>query len=314
MLAEQTPDPNHCWVRFAPRSWPGADELWLDLFSRGLGRRGRAGVNLDSDLVSGSHDDVVYLPPVDESHEDSLRRAIEALVAADIPLLVQVLPRNQPVSPGSEYVFDLLQAIATLKLEDLRELPQGSSAVWPLVGGYTDDPALWNEVLASLAEGGVSRVQGVSADLSPADRRRIVEVAGERGFDKLFHGPPPAERDFAVVVNRFGMEPFLSRPLPQGPTRLRGNRRLAEELSLIGELWLRLGRSESRGQAFYRAARLIDREAHDLTALAREGNLGVVTWLDAGSRQLVDEIVATGSASLLTELRNEYLESPSGRA
>ena len=90
-------------------------------------------------------------------------------------------------------------------------------------------------------------------------------------------------------------------------------RLLAEELALIGELWFRLGRSESRGQGFYRAARWVDREAHDLTALAREGNLGVVSWLDIESRDLIQEIVANGSASLLAELREEYLgPSPVG--
>ena len=309
MLAEQTSDPNHCWVRFSPRSWPGADQLWLDLFTRGLGRPDRGGVDQNVDLISESRDDVVYLPPVDETHEEGRRRAIEVMEESDSPLLVQILPGNLPLSSESLYVFDLLQVIATRQLEELPELPAGSSLLWPLVGGYTDDPGLWNEVLPGLEEGGVSRVQGLAADLSPADRRRIVEVAGDQGFDRLFHGQPPSEREFASAVHRFGMEPFLSRPLPKSPARLRGNRRLAEDLALIGELWLRLGRSESRGQGFYRAARWIDREAHDLMALAREGNLGVVTWLDAESRELVQEIVASGSASLLAELRDEYLGS-----
>ncbi len=31
MLLEQSPDPNHCWVRFRPRTWLGARDLWLDL-------------------------------------------------------------------------------------------------------------------------------------------------------------------------------------------------------------------------------------------------------------------------------------------
>ena len=222
-------------------------------------------------------------------------------------MLVQVLPGTLQARSGPAYVYDLMQVIATRQLEELTRLPAGSSILWPLVGGYTDDPALWQEILPGLAECGVSRVQGLAADLPPADRRRIVEIAGEQGFDRLFHGRPPSEREFASAVTRFGMEPFLARPLPKAPARLRGNRRLAEELALIGELWLRLGRSESRGQGFYRAARWIDREAHDLTALAREGNLGVVSWLDIDSRELVQEIVANGSTSLLAELREEYL-------
>lgn len=311
-MPERTPDPNHGWVRFAPRAWPGAAGLWLDLFTRNLGRPGDSGSNLDAELLAEPRDDVVYLPPVDEALEESRQQVIRTLEIADTPLIVQGLPSRVPTNPGPKYVYDLLQATATRSFEALQNLPPGSSAVWPLITGYTDDLALWNEVLAGLAESGISRVQGICADLAPADRRRIVEVAGEQGFDKLFHGSPPSEREFAAMVHRFGLEPFLGRPLPEAPARLRGNRALAADLALIGELWLRLGRSESRGQSFYRASRWIDLEVHDLTALAREGNLGVVTWLDAPSSEVVQEIVATGDSLLLAALRQEYLEPPLG--
>jgi hypothetical protein len=284
----------------------------LDLFTRGLGRPQGTDANMESELLAEPRDDVVYLPPVDEALEESRQQIIGTMEAADTPLMVQVLPWRVSASPGSLCVYDLLPATATRSLQVLQNLPPGSSAVWPLISGYTDDLALWNEVLAGLAESGVSRIQGICADLVPADRRRIVEVAGEHGFDRLFHGSPPSEREFAAVVHRFGLEPFLSRPLPETPARLRGNRALAADLALIGELWLRLGRSESRGQSFYRASRWIDREVHDLTALAREGNLGVVTWLDAPSYEVVQEIVATGDSSLLADLSREYLEPPLG--
>jgi len=79
---------------------------------------------------------------------------------------------------------------------------------------------------------------------------------------------------------------------------------------MIGELWLRLGRLESRGQAFYRAARWVDREGHDLMVLAREGNLGVVSWLDRESRDQVEEIAVNDRSTLLEELYREYLETP----
>jgi hypothetical protein len=106
------------------------------------------------------------------------------------------------------------------------------------------------------------------------------------------------------------MEPWMARPLPTGPAGQVRNRRLAETLALIGELWLRLGRAEARGQAFYRAARWVDRESHDLVVLAREGNLGVVTWLDEDSRAVVEEFATEEESTLLRELRRQYLELP----
>jgi hypothetical protein len=162
----------------------------------------------------------------------------------------------------------------------------------------------------------VERVQGICPDLSPAERRRIVDSLGETGFDKLFHGEAPSERSFSVAVSHLGLEPFLARPLPESPSRLRSNRRLAAELAWIGELWLRLGKAEARGQAFYRASRWVDREPHDVAALAREGNLGVIDWLESADREVIDEVVATGESSLLSELRRQYLDSAplAGRA
>ena len=43
--------------------------------------------------------------------------------------------------------------------------------------------------------------------------------------------------------------------------------------------------------------------------LAREGNLGVVSWLDADSRGVIEEIAAQEISTLWAELRCEYLES-----
>jgi hypothetical protein len=313
MLLEQSPDPNHCWVRFTPRNWPGARDLWLDLFTLGLGRGGAAAARSAGGPLPRTCDDVVYLPPVEANRAGRRSDLIEQAVAQAIPLLVQALPGESPASPQVTWVYDLLQVLVSRQTEALADLPQGSAAVWPLIGGYTDDPGLWQEGLGLLAEAGVQQVQGINAVLSPAERRRLVEEAGDEGFDRLFHGRPPSERAFASAVHRHGMAPFLERPLPESPGRLRGNRALAADLALAGELWLRLGRAESRGQSLYRAARWVDRESHDLVALAEDGNLGVVTWLDRVSREVVEELVAQGESSLLVELTSEYLEAaPTG--
>jgi hypothetical protein len=178
-----------------------------------------------------------------------------------------------------------------------------------LIAGYTDDPEVWSEGLVRLAERGVASVQGIALELSPTERRRVVDVAGERGFEALFHGEAPAERSFAGAVHRSGLVGHFERPLPAGPARLRHNRRLAGTLAAAGDLWLRLERAEPQGQAFYRTARWVDREAHDLIALAREGNLSVVSWLDAASRSVIEEVARTGESTLVAELRREYAGS-----
>ena len=82
----------------------------------------------------------------------------------------------------------------------------------------------------------------------------------------------------------------------------------------MADLWLRLGRTESQGHAFYRAARWIDRETHDLVVLAREGNLAVVTWLEPESRAIVEEIATEDRCSLLHHLQQEYVQPSSETA
>jgi hypothetical protein len=80
----------------------------------------------------------------------------------------------------------------------------------------------------------------------------------------------------------------------------------------VGELWLRLGRPVGRGQAFLRAMRWVDRSRRSLAALAREGNLGVLPWLDAESAQLVEEVLLGGSCALLDQLLAEYVGGAAG--
>ena len=177
--------------------------------------------------------------------------------------------------------------------------------MWPLVAGLTDDPALWDRGCRELAAAGVRWVQALTPALEPADRRRLAEQfgGGERAFAALFHGRPPSERDFARTAHLYGLEPFLDRPLP---ARESGNRWIGGVLALAAELWLRLGRPVEQGQAFFRAARWVDRAQYDLHALAREGNLSVLP-LDAASREIVAECAATGGCERLARLLEEYV-------
>jgi len=100
----------------------------------------------------------------------------------------------------------------------------------------------------------------------------------------------------------------MRRPATGFSPRRSGNRRLAAGLALAGELWLRLERPESRGQALLRAARGADRAAYDLTALVREGNLAVMDWIDDLGVEILGELVETGRSALLEALLEDYLE------
>ena len=84
----------------------------------------------------------------------------------------------------------------------------------------------------------------------------------------------PSEREFARAARRHGLDPFLPRPLPRPPVLRIENRRIGGVLALIAELWLRLGRSEEQGQAFFRAARWIDAHAVRCRGGGRRGKPG----------------------------------------
>lgn len=200
-------------------------------------------------------------------------------------------------------VIDLVGPLLAGNLAALERAPAGAAAAWPLLPGITDDPALWEEGCARLTAAGVRHAQAVAVRLTPRQRRWLVERRPEVSFDALFHRRPLPERAFDQVAFRHGLEPFPPRPLPGAPRAVRSNRRLAGALALAGELWLRLGRPERQGEALYRAARLADQTDLDLEALAREGNLGVLEWLDPVGRELIEG----GASPLLAELRQEYL-------
>jgi hypothetical protein len=83
------------------------------------------------------------------------------------------------------------------------------------------------------------------------------------------------------------------------------NREAAGLLALGGELHLRLGRL-APSQCYFRAARWIDQSSFDLRALAREGNLHVLPWLDPASRAIVEEWGETGRSASVEALLEEY--------
>jgi hypothetical protein len=261
-------------------------------------------------------DDVLYLPPVTplwRAHRDELAHR---QAGQGTPVLLQVVLPETPPAPleeGVTVVLDVLRALLQRNLSLLSTAAIGSSSVvvWPLVSGISDDPGLWAEALDTLHEAGARRFVPLALQLSPAERRQLAEGLEDDAYHALFHKPPPPERDFARFVrDRYGLNPFWSRPLPRAPQRYLGNRALAGHLARAGDLCQRLDYPEGRAQAYYRAARWVDAEEHDVTAIAREGNLGVVEPLGPESRALVEELVVEGRSRLLEELEEQYLEGP----
>jgi hypothetical protein len=311
--ASQLPEPGRFWIRYVPKAWEPPERPWTHLAAAALGDWGK-GKPRSPDLAALAEtplDDVLYFPPVPPRRAAARDEAARDRLMGGTPVLVQLLPGEESTVPsvaGAAFVVDLLQVLLERDLGALRRLPAGSTAVWPLLPGLTDDPALWELGCRDLATAGVRCVQALAPTLTPADRRRLAERwGGEEGaFDALFHREPRAERDFARAAHRHGLAAFLPRPLPRPPVLGAANRRIGGALALAAEIWLRLGRPVETGQALYRDARWADRTTYDLEALAREGNLGVLP-LDPLSREIVAECEEAGESERLARLLHEYL-------
>jgi hypothetical protein len=320
--AVQLPEPERLWIRYSPRAWPPPSTPWIDLAAGRLGRVAPPGGEPAGELLeaalppAGELDDTVYLPPVPEEREEERRRLATGLAQAGVPVVLQLAAGAPPppAEPGVMPVIDLLPAfLAAGPWPVPLAAPDGGGALWPLLPGLSDAPEAWRRGLGSLA--GFAWVQGIVPELTPGDRRRLVEQAGDEVFDALYLQAPAEEgsreRAFAAAVAALGPprpSPFASRPEAAGPSTPRAdNRRLAAALLFAGTLWLRLGRSAGQGQAFFRAARWVDRTSYPVAALAREGNLAVIEALDPESRRLIADLGAAGLSPLLAELEGEYL-------
>jgi hypothetical protein len=318
------PEAGRFWIRYVPRAWEPPEHPWVHLAEGRLGEWGRAasqaaqkagiGTNVFALLAGEPLDDVLYLPPVPTRRAAARDKLAGSRLVDGTPVVLQLFPGDEstvPVVSGMAFVFDLLPALLARDFERMDKVPRGGTAVWALISGLTDDPALWDEGCARLAAAGVRCVQAVAPELSPADRRRLAERWAteeneEALFEALFHKQPPSERDFARVAHRHGLTPFLPRPLPRPPVLRIENRRIGGVLALIAELWLRLGRSEEQGQAFFRDARWIDETQYDVEAVADEGNLAVLP-LEPASHQVIAEVVETGASELLNGLLADYV-------
>lgn len=304
----QLAEPTRLWIAYAPRTWRFRTRLYTDVGAGRLGAsRRRAAVRAPVLIEPLELDDLLYLPPVDEALRDSRDALAARLAAVETPFVAQIEP-GEPAPPGAALVAcDLLHPLLSGELDRLGEVPAGAIAIWPLVPGLGDHPMHLEEGLETLAAVGVRQVRGVVPDLDAAERRLLAEGQEEHVFDALFHGGRPSERLFDRAVAAAGLDPFPTRPEVDVVARRRGNRKIASALSQAGDLWLRLDRPVGPGQGLLRAARGAAGTQHDLSALAAEGNLKVMDWLDPASSRIVEEVAAGERPALLDELCHEYL-------
>lgn len=311
-VVRQFPEPGRFWIAAGPRIWPAAAGPWTDLAnSRLVGFQGRPATSFP-ELEAGTFDGLFYLPPVDPSLAAERDRFLVDLAADRTPVLQQLAPGESPHPEARVAVYDLARSLLAGEPEGLAEVSAGMPVVWPLIAGLTDRRELWEAGCELLAGAGARCVQPVAVELDPTVRRALAEERDdEEVWRALFHGRSPLERDFSRCAAHFGLAAFIGRPETGPSPRRRRNRRLAGTLALAGELWLRLERPVSQGQALLRAARGAEESVYDLVALVREDNLGLMEWLDSTGVELIREHVAEGRSSLVESLLEEYLGTPS---
>ncbi len=322
-LREHVAEPANFWIRHSFSRWPALDDdkLWCDLATGVLAAPNAAPASdalVAAELVRSAMD-VVYIPPLPADRDVLRTRIVEAAAAAGVPLLIQIvgdLPVGgstlaapswrgfRDLRPNATVVIDLLDSLvrrpATLR-EELREnrqpsLPlmpaplQEATLVWPLVTGWTDQSGVMEPALARCAAAGARRVVPRALELNASDRRLLAErlqSAWPEAFDAIFHGDesPPDTEAFRSAAEAAGLESRLPRPLPAPPLppRLRLARELAGHLIECGDA------ADAGGDAYYRAARFLDRDEIDIEAAAREGNLSVLPWLEEPVKQAVEQ-------------------------
>lgn len=310
----QLPEPAHFWIAHAPRSWRFSSVLWSDLGRAKLGGFKRS--TADHDLPEydlDNLDDLFYVPPVDRSLVGQRNELITELVEARVPALIQLWPHEtiskKLMAAGEGLLFpiyDLLQALLDGEVEQVLKLPEGARVVWPLIPGISDHVETWDEGCELLAMKKIASVQPVALELEAKERRALAEGRPDHTFDALFHGSRPSEHSFGRVASEHGLSPFLERPRTGVSPRQINNRRLAAHLALAGEMCLRMEKV-SQGQGLLRAARGAESTVHDLEALAREGNLRVMDWLDRHGLVLVKQLAEEGESELYASILQRYL-------
>lgn len=293
------------WVRWVLSSSPPGPERTVDLATRTLrspagSRRHlrRAELSLPRTL------DLVLL----EAQEESVASRLEQ---EGFPILRRVTP-GAPGGARGHCLLDLADAVWNGD-RDLRR-PLEATALWvlfPLFPGFdigSGGPlGGWIERLLSLD---AEAVLPFPVDLRPRERRAWAERLGEEHFEAVFHRDPAPIREVARAFARAGLSIFPELPCVERSSRRERERRelvarLAEVAFLLGEM----GISERETQELWQSARKLEESELDLAAVAREGNLGVVSWLSPAARRWIERFVTQGAEATIGAVRARFVNS-----
>jgi hypothetical protein len=308
---ERSPGPFTLWARYEPKSWPRPSWPHVDPLA-GAVRTTSGGAGAPDEVLPRAAPepaDATYLPPTEPEHATARDELAARIAAAGGHALVHLRAGESVVPLGATAVVDLIEPLARGFAPAGVELPRGAWVLFPLVAGLATNEIERSGWLARLALADAASVVGVQVALAPSDRRVLADLAGEERWQAIFHGEPPGEQEFARAVAASGLAPLPPLPAVEAPPRAARNRALAALLAEAGELTLRLGKAEAAGGALIAAARRANASQHDLAALAREGNLGVLDWLDESARELIAQAAASGFVEPpqdLARLRREW--------
>jgi len=307
------PSPFRGWIRWAPRSWSAAPLAHLDLATHRLAWPAADACAGGLPAAPPDQPGLAYLPPVATEERARLAALALELAAAGSASAAHEGATGEPGagSPAARWVDPLAAWLAGTSAATWRgavsRRPAPLHVAVPLAAGLTpagEELAAWLDAFAALSP---AAVVGVSAVLTPADRRRLVERLGESSFEEIFHGAAPSEGDFARLVAAHGLRPLPARPaLPGLSPRAARNQELSGALWEAAELALRLAAPEAECVALFAAARHLETSSLDISALAREGNLAVLGWLQPAARGPVEELLSTGASARLEALRGAW--------
>lgn len=310
------PSPFRGWIRWRPREWPAPPRPWFDVATRRIGwpdEGAPATAPLPDDLPR--RPGLAALPPLAAARRPEREALRDRLEAANCAVVDVLLADDGAAGGSGRFVWvDPLDAwLSGGEAGDWTRAVVAATAgaevaiAVPLVAGVTpegDALADWLDRFRSFAP---AAVLGVVAELSPYERRRLVEARGESSFDAVFHGRPMAEHDFARAVASRGLRTLPRRQLLATlPPRLTRNLELAGALWETAELALRLRTSEAECAGLFAAARRVEATPHDLAALAREGNLGVLEWPSPVALEVVEQLLSSGASGRLDALRHQW--------
>jgi hypothetical protein len=302
---ELVPEPLGLWIRAVPKRWPAPESPALDLAERRiLWPAEEPGPAELPPAPSADRADPCYVPPVPRALRSRRERWVLDLERTGGVAIVHLTwdEAGEPAATGSRWVDAFAFLLGAASSADAASLPLEVPVAFPLLPGLSATPESWRPWLEAFAVAGRRLVAGLPVELTPLDRRRLADRAGEQHWEAIFHGDAADERQFVRLAAELGLETRVPRPRAPRTPRSQRNRDLATALAEAGHLVLRLGGSEAEGQALLASARHLEATPLDVPALAREGNLPVLSWLSPGAREMVAELVESGRSQRLEGL------------